>query len=234
MPWKNQGSGGWQGGGDDGRGPWGQGPGGPQPPNLEELLRKGQDRFKGVMPRWPGGGRGLIIIGIIAVIAWVATGIYRVQPDEQGVVLLFGEWVETTQPGLHIYWPSPIGSVLKPKVTRVNRVDIGFTSGSEFGRPGAVRDLSEESLMLTGDENIIDIDFTVFWLIKDAGRFLFNIQRPEVTVKAVAESAMREVVGKTQIQLALAEGRQEVELATQKLIQRLPRSSPRRSTRRGR
>lgn len=221
MASKNQdGDGGWQGGGgDDGRGPWGQGPGGPQPPNLEELLRKGQERFKGIMPRGPSGGRGIAIIAVVVLLIWLASGVYRVLPDEQGVVLTFGAWTETTQPGLNYHLPFPIQSVDTPKVTRVNRVDIGFADGSEFGRPGTSRDIVEESLMLTGDENIIDIDFTVFWLIKDAGKFLFNIQRPEVTVKAVAESAMREVIGNTPIQMALAEGRQEVELKTQKLIQ---------------
>ncbi len=221
MPSKDQGGGGWQGGGDNGRGPWGQGPGGPQPPNLEELLRKGQDRFKSIMPSGTGGGRGIAIIAVVVLLLWLASGFYRVQPDEQGVVLTFGAWTDTTQPGLNYHYPFPIESVITPKVTRVNQVDVGFVSGSEFGRPGTSRDITEESLMLTGDENIIDIDFTVFWLIKDAGKFLFNIQFPEVTVKAVAESAMREVIGQTPIQEALAEGRQEVELKTQALIQKV-------------
>ncbi len=228
MPWRNQGGqggqggpgGGWQGGGNGGGGgPWRQGPGGPQPPNLEELLRKGQDRFKGLLPRVPGGGRGLLLIALVAVAFWLASGFYRVQPDEQGVVLRFGEWVKTTQPGLNYHLPSPIEAVETPKVTRVNRVDVGFRTGSEFGRSQAPRDVVEESLMLTGDENIVDIDFTVFWLIKDAGKFLFTIQRPEATVKAVAESAMREVVGKTPIQSAMTDGRLEIETSTQELIQ---------------
>ena len=214
MPWRNQG------GGGNGGGPWGQGPGGPQPPNLEELLRKGQDRFKGALPRLPGGARGLWLIILVAVAVWFASGFYRVQPDEQGVVLRFGKWVETTDPGLNYHLPSPIESALTPKVTQVNRVDIGFrTSAAEFGRSTAPRDVGEESLMLTGDENIVDIDFTVFWLIKDAGDFLFNIQRPEATVKAVAESAMREVIGKTPIQSAMTEGRQQAEIDTKDLIQ---------------
>lgn len=218
MPWRNQG--GWQGGGNGGRGPWGQGPGGPQPPNLEDLLRKSQDRFRGVLPRLPGGGMGLLLVIGALVVIWFATGFYRVQPDEQGVVLRFGEWVKTTQPGLNYHWPSPIETALTPKVTRVNRVDIGFRAGAEFGRASAIRDVPEESLMITGDVNIVDIDFAVFWLIKDAGEYLFNIQRPEATVKAVAESAMREIMGKTPIQSALTEGRQEVEIATQSLIQK--------------
>ena len=211
MPWSDQGG-----------GPWGQGRrGGPQPPNLEDLLRRGQDRFRGF---FPGAGRSrrnilLIVLAIVAI--WLASGFYRVQPDEQGVVLRFGEWIKTTQPGLHYHLPAPIESVLTPRVTRINRVDVGFRTVGDFGRKVPMRDSPEESLMLTGDENIVDIDFAVFWLIKDAGQFLFNVQQPEVTVKAVAESAMREVVGRTPIQLALSEGRREIEDETRELAQRV-------------
>ena len=212
MPWSNQGG-----------GPWGHGPRGPQqPPNLEDLLRRGQDRFRGA---FPGGGRSrrsilLIILAIIAI--WVASGFYRVLPDEQGVVMRFGEWIKTTQPGLNYHLPGPIETVITPKVTRVNRVDVGFRSVGDIGRNVPARDLPEESLMLTGDENIVDIDFAVFWLINDAGMFLFNIQQPEVTIKAVAESAMREIIGRTPIQLVLSEGRrdaeEEVHAVTQQIL----------------
>jgi membrane protease subunit HflK len=221
MPWSNQG-GGWQGGG--GRGPWGQGPrgggSGPQPPDLEELLRRGQDRFRGLIPSGGVGGRGLALLILVAILAWGVSGFYRVQPDEQGVVLRFGAWVKTTQPGLNYRWPWPIETALTPKVTRVNREEIGFRSGESSARQ-VVRDITEESLMLTGDENIVDIDFAVFWVIKDAGEFLFNIERQDSTIKAVAESAMREVIGKNQIQRVLTEGRQPVELATQQLMQQV-------------
>jgi membrane protease subunit HflK len=108
---------------------------------------------------------------------------------------------------------------MTPKVTSINRIDIGFRMAGEFGRSTSNRDVPEESLMLTGDENIIDIDFAVFWRINDAGRFLFNIQEPEATVKAAAESAMREIVGKTKIADALAEGRQTVEITARTLLQ---------------
>ncbi len=215
MPWSSN-----QGGG--GRPPWGHGPvGGPQqPPNLEELLKKSQDRMRRLMPGRLGGGWGIFAVLLLIFFVWIASGVYRVQPDEQGVELLFGEWVDTTQPGLNYRWPSPMGDALTPKVTRVNRIDVGFRSaGEEFGRKSAVSDVAAESLMLTGDENIVDIDFSIFWLIKDAGQFLFNIDQPEVTVKAVAESAMREVVGQTPIQSALTEGRQQIEIRTRKLIQ---------------
>ena len=220
MPWSNQGGGGWQGGGN--RGPWGQGPrggGGGQPPNLEELLRRGQDRFRGMLPGgadW--GGRGVLAGIAVLVVLWLASGFYRVEPDEQGVVLRFGKFTTTTQPGLNYHLPYPIETVLTPRVTTVNRVDVGFVAQAP-GRSLASRDINEESLMLTGDENIVDIDFTVFWVVKDPTQFLFATQNPEATVKAVAESAMREIVGKTPIQSALTEGRAAIEQATQKLMQ---------------
>ena len=224
MPWSNnQDRGGWQGGGGGGGGPWGQGPrgGSQQPPNLEELLKKSQDRMRRLIPGGVGGSWGIAIALLLVLLVWMFSGFYRVQPDEQGVVLRFGAWVNTTQPGLNYHLPTPIESVMTPKVTRVNRIDVGFRSaGEEFGRTSAVSDVAAESLMLTGDENIVDIDFSVFWVIKDAGNYLFNIDRPEITVKAVAESAMREVIGRTPIQSALTEGRQQIEIQTQELIQR--------------
>lgn len=223
MPWSSQGGGGGSGsGGPWGggpQGPWGRGPGGPQPPDLEDLLRRGQDRLKSVLPGGVGGARGLIIVGALVVAIWAATGFYRVLPDEQGVELVFGKWVQTTQPGLNYNLPTPIGEVYTPKVTRVNRVDVGFRS--EAAATSSTRQVQTESLMLTGDENIIDINFVVFWVIKDAGRFLFNIREPAATVKDVAESAMREVVGKQTIANALAEGRSEIEVGTQELMQRV-------------
>ena len=213
MPWNQQGGG----------GPWGQGPRqtGPQPPNLEELLRRGQDRFRGAIPG--GGNRRIIILIVLVVIGlWFASGFYRVQSDEQGVVLRFGEVVRTSSPGLHYHLPVPIETVDTPKVTRINRVDVGFRGVSERGRrTTSVRDLPEESLMLTGDENIVDIDFSVFWIIKDAQQYLFNIAGQEANVKAISESAMREVIGKTPIQLALSEGRAKVEIETRDLAQNI-------------
>ena len=169
------------------------------------------------MPGGMGTGRGIaIIIGLFAVI-WLASGIYRVEADEQGVVLRFGQWVRTEEPGLRYHLPSPIEAVLLPKVTRVNRIEVGYRSTGE-GRRGA-RDVPDESLMLTGDENIIDIDFTVFWVIKDAGEYLFKIRDPEATVKKAAESAMREVIGRTDLQPALTEARQQTETSTRDLLQ---------------
>ncbi len=218
MPWKQQG-----GDGGNGQGPWGRGGGGgAQAPDFEEMLRKSQDRVKRVIPGGFGSGRGILFAVLGFFVLWIVFGgiSYRVQPDEQGVVLRFGKWVDTTPPGLHFKWPAPIERVMTPKVTRVNRILIGV-QGSDIPGRSTGRDIPEESLMLTGDENIVDIDFTVFWKIKDAGKYLFNIRNPEHTVKMVAESAMREVIGQTKIQSALTEGRSQIETATHERIQRL-------------
>jgi len=215
MPWQSNNGGG---------GPWGQGPrrpgGGQQPPNIDDLIRKSQDQLKSLLPGGFRGRRGAFLILALFIGLWGLSGFYRVEPDEQGVVLRFGKWVTTTQPGLHYHFPVPVETVLTPKVTRENRVEIGFRSGADVGR-AATRGVPEESLMLTGDENIIDINFVVNWVIKDAGKFLFNIQRPALTLKVIAESAMREVIGKTPIQSALTEGRQQVEDATHVLMQKV-------------
>jgi len=222
MPWNNQG-GGWQGGG--GQGPWGGRPGGgQQPPDLEELLRRSQEKVKKIFPGGAGGGFGgnrrtMIAVPLILIAVWLASGFYRVQPDEQGVVLRFGEWIKTTQPGLNWHLPSPIETVFTPKVTRSNRVEVGFRSAGEVARGTAAREVGNESLMLTGDENIVDINFVLLWLIKDAGQFLFNIRDPEATVKAVAESSMREIIGKTPIAEATTEARGAIELSAREQIQ---------------
>ncbi len=213
--------------------PWGTPPGGggsgnggfrkgPTPPNIDEVISK----LQAIINRFLGGGKGgakPIIIGlIILLIVWTLSGLYRVLPDEQGVVLRFGKFVKTTQPGLNYHLPFPIENVLTPKVTKVNRMDIGFRSERDSGfSSGGVADVPEESLMLTGDENIVNIDFSVFWVIKDAGNFLFKIQDPEGTVKAAAETAMREVIARSDIQPILTEGRSLIEADTQEIIQEI-------------
>jgi modulator of FtsH protease HflK len=224
MPWSNQsGGGGWQGGGGN-RGPWGQRGqgGGPTPPDLEEILRQGQERLRRILPGGSVGGTGLILVLLAITGLWLVSGFYRVLPDEQGVVLRFGKFDATTQPGLNYHWPYPIETAVTPKVTRVNRIDVGMrTSGEDpdTRRSGAAREVPEESLILTGDENIVDVNFSVFWVIKDAGQYLFNIQNPQGTVKAVAESAMREIIGTSDIQPILTEARQKTETAVQELMQ---------------
>ena len=225
MPWSNQSGGGgngggWKGGGGGG-GPWGQGPGN-QPPDLEEMLKRSQDRMKQVMHGGgvPGPLAFLAAVVAAAVVGWYAF-FFRVDPDELGVVMRFGEFVRQEPPGLHFRLPYPIEEVVRPKVTRQNITEIGMRSASfERGFGGAgIQDVKEESLMLTGDENTVDIDFVVYWRIKDAAQYLFNIQNPDNTVKEVAESAMREVVGQSNIQPILTEVRQKTEAAVLALIQ---------------
>jgi membrane protease subunit HflK len=213
MPWTNQ-SGGGGGPWGGGQSPWGR----PQGPKVEDIIKRSQDKLRGVLPGGFGSRPGLIIIGVIAVALWGLSGFYQVQPDELGVVLRFGGVNRIAPPGLRYHIPAPVESVERPKVTRVNRVEVGFRLG-DSGR--TAQDLPRESLMLTGDENIVDINFTVFWVIKDAKKYLFNIRDPDSTVKAAAESAMREVIGHTEIASALAEGRAKIEIDTQKLLQEI-------------
>jgi membrane protease subunit HflK len=153
---------------------------------------------------------------------WGATGIYKVNPEEVGVVLRFGKFVRFTQPGLNYHLPSPIERVLTPAVTRINRIELGYRSGAEIRRPTAGRGgTNDESLMLTGDENIIDVNFSVFWQINDPEKYLFAIRDPEGTVKIIAESAMREIIGQLPIRAPLFENRQSIGESTRKRMQEL-------------
>jgi membrane protease subunit HflK len=212
MSWNNPGGG--------GGGPWGGGGGGKNPlgginpPDFEEFLRKAQERIRKLLPGGMGGNRGFILVLAVVVVFWLASGFYRVDPDEEGIVLRFGAFDRTTSPGLNYHLPIPIEEAITPKVTRVNRIQIGFRSDTGTDEP-------EESLMLTGDENIVDINFTVFYLIKNAQDYLFSIRDPDGTVKVAAESAMREVIGHTEIASALAEGRAKIETDTQTLLQQI-------------
>jgi membrane protease subunit HflK len=223
-PWSNQTGGGGNRSSGNGGGPWGQGPRGtgPQPPDLEELLRRSQDRLRRVLPG--GGGRGLnpaAIVGIAAIVAALAVYYFftfRVELGEVGVVTRFGVVDRVVQPGLNFRLPYPIESVYKPQVT-LNRVTaVGYVP-DERNPTQAIRDLPAESLMLTGDENIVDVDFSVVWLISNPTDYLFNIQNPEGTVKAVAESAMREVVGRSNITPLLTQARQITQSEVQTLMQ---------------
>lgn len=224
MPWNPQGGGG-------GQGPWGRGPQGPQPPDIEEIIRRGQDRVKNILPGGFGGGRAITLVVLVALVLWGISGFYRVEPDELGVELVFGKMVGTTKPGLNYNWPTPVGAVILPKVTRINRVDTGFVGTTSRG---VARSISEESLMLTGDENIIDIKFSVFWKIdtrpKEDGNtsnlesvrnFLFNIRNPELTVKNAAESAMREIIGRNRFEFARTDGRAKIAEETKALVQEI-------------
>ncbi len=218
MPWQSQGGGGggpWgggSGGGGGGQGPWGRGPssgGQGGPPDLEEMLRRGQERMKQFIPGGFGNGRTAAGIAAAIVAIWLVTGTYQVQPNELGVPLIFGRVQPITTAGLHWNWPAPIGDVLKPSVTAVNTVEVGI--GNQM----------EESLMLTGDQNIIKVAFSVQWQISDAEKFLFNIQDYQGTIKSVAESAMREIIGQTPFDRAITTGRGQIEPEVHQLMQRM-------------
>ncbi|HRX37240.1 MAG TPA: FtsH protease activity modulator HflK [Aestuariivirga sp.] len=212
MPWNSDGGGGNQ-GGPWGQGPWGQGPRrpnqgggrGPTPPDLDDLIRKGQDKLKQVLPS--GGGRFGWIVPVILVVAFVVyNSIYQVQPDERGVVLRFGAYDRTVAPGLHFaLWP--VETMETPRVEAENQINFG---GND-----------DEGLMLAGDQNIVDIEFTALWRISDPKNYLFEIQTPqEAIVRDVAESAMREIVGRTAAEIIRTTGRQKAQDEVRDIIQR--------------
>jgi membrane protease subunit HflK len=193
------------------------------PDDMEDLAKKFQDGIKnmfGGSSKTPDVKKPITLFIIGAIAVWALSGFYRVDADEQGVVLRFGKYTNMTQPGLNYHLPFPIESVMTPKVSRVNRIDVGFRSSNEGSR-GTIGDIKEESAMLTGDENIVDINYSVFWVIKDASKYLFNIQDPIGTIKVVAETAMREVIARKKIQTILTQGRAEIEIEVQKIMQQI-------------
>ena len=202
----------WQRGG---KSPWE----GKERPDLKAVM----DRIKNLMPfKLPFLGRyGLIpAFVVIAFLLWMASGIYFVAPDEIGVVKRFGKAVRTTTPGPHYHLPVPIETVLKPKVTQVQRVEIGFrTIGDK--QHGRYRTISAESLMLTKAENIVNMTFIVQYKISDAINFLFNVREQDKTVKDAAEAAMREVAGRNDIDDILTVGKFKVQQDTKKILQRI-------------
>ena len=238
MPWSNQsGGGGGNGGGPWGQrgsgpnGPWGSGPsggGGNKPPDLEDIIRRGQDRIRSIFPGGPAGpgrgqvgGKGAALLALAALVIWAATGIYTVRPDEVGINLVFGRFAGLSREGLSYNLPYPIGTYTKPNVTALRTIEIGARA-VETGRRNPQRvGTGDESLMLTGDENIVDIDFTLQWQV-DSGKvtdFVFNLQNPDGTVRVVAESAMREVVGRRNIQNILTTDRAAIEAEVMRLAQ---------------
>jgi membrane protease subunit HflK len=212
MPWNNNsGGGGWKGGGG---GPWGGGPQqrGPQPPDLEELLKRSQDRLRNVLP---GGGRSnaLIVVLVVAAIAviWIYNSLYMVQPDELGQELVFGKpKTEVSTQGLHfIFWPVETVEMVSTRVQR------------EFlGSDAARRNSTDTNLMLSGDQNIVEINFSVLWRVKEPKKYLFDISEPEAFLRRVAESAMRELVGRSSAEEVRTERRAEVEEGVKELLQR--------------
>jgi modulator of FtsH protease HflK len=208
MPWQNQGGGGWPSGG--GKGPWGQGPNGSggrgprTPPDLEDLIQRVQDQFKSALPGGGGGRMSWLLPVLLVAAIWLYNSIYVVRPEQQGVVLNLGKYSRSTGPGLHfILWP----------VETVETVAVETENLLQFG------DTAQESLTLSGDQNIVDIKFTVLWKVGDPEDYLFNISSPEQLVRVVAESAMREVAGRTPAEEIRTRGRQAAQQQVQTLIQ---------------
>lgn len=227
MPWSDP-----NGSRDQNNNPWGTGKTPPNsgPPDLEELLRRSQDKLRSAMPGGISGGlsgKGASIIVLLTILAWLLSGFYTVGPNEIGLNLIFGKYQGKTQAGLNYNLPTPIGAVIKLPVTDRNVIDIGFREEGPARRRGGPStggtEIPEESLMLTGDENIADVKFRVVWQIDPAHPedFAFTVVDPPTTVRAVAESAMREIVGQTQIQKILTADRKLIEPACQQLLQKV-------------
>lgn len=213
MPWQNN-------GGGERPNPWGNGPrrgggGGNEPPQIDDIIRKGQEQIKNALP---GGAAGGFLILLVIALLWGLSGFYRVETNEQGVVLTFGKWTDSVGPGLHWHYPYPIESAEVQGVTDERTVSIG-SGGQTANRSRYPSARADESLMLTADENIVDVRFNVVWRIKDLGQFLFNIRDAEGTVRAVSESAMRELVGANKITPIITSGRDQLEFDALTLIQ---------------
>lgn len=230
MSWNDQSGGGggqgpWGGGSGGPRRPWGQPPRQPpggQGPDLEELLRRFRDRM-----RMGGGGGGAgrggaarpfpwtIVLGVL-VAGWLLTGIYTVDEASRGVILRFGQYDRTTPPGIHWHLPTPIETRRVENVGRQRVVQVGFVTSNE-----QTRDNPEESLMITGDRNIVEVRFRVVYNIKDVEDFIFNVRDTEAAVRAVAESAMREVIGRRQLEPIITTERAAIEQDVETLLQQV-------------
>jgi membrane protease subunit HflK len=230
MPWTNQP--GNNGSGDNPRGPWGRPPSGGdgggggrgiRPPDFEGWMREAQDRFPGLLPG--GLGQSGLLVAVIAVVGfWLLSGTYIVEPSERGIVLRFGKFVGETSSGINYHLPWPIETAYTPNVTAVNQINIGYRTTADSSDQQQTDDVPDEALMLTGDENIVDVHFAVYWKIKDAAAYLFNVANPpdeqDETIKAVAESAMREVVGQNPIAPIMTSDRETIQIAVRDLMQK--------------
>ncbi|MFN2308790.1 MAG: FtsH protease activity modulator HflK [Gammaproteobacteria bacterium] len=215
-----------------GKDPWG-GRGGDQgPPDLDEIIRKMQSKMGGLFGGRKGGGGsssvggsggGMLVVGVIAVIAalvWLASGFYIVDEGKRGVQLRFGEFSQITMPGLHWHIPYPIEQVERVDVEQRRFIEMGYRSTGGVGGSGG-QSVPREALMLTQDENIVDIRVAVQYQVKDAREYLFNVRDPDVTLKQAAESAIREVIGKSKMDFVLTEGRSEIANQAKALIQEI-------------
>jgi len=189
-----------------------------RPPDLEELFKRLRDYLRQWFPNQTPNGVMLGGVGLFALVLWLLTGVYTIQPAEQGVVLRFGAFVDTIGSGLHFRLPYPIEVVLRPNVEAENQLRVGYLRENDDPQAPAI-DISAESGMLTGDENVVDLNFDVFWKVSDAEKFLFAVKDVQSTIKAVAESAMREVVGNNKIETVQTDGRVIVQQDVQKLMQ---------------
>lgn len=218
-PWEKGGS------NDDSgpQGPWGgsgRGGGAGEPPDIEELLRKAQENFRNVMPGDLNTGKiiGILVVAVAAL--WLASGFYTVAPGEHAVIQRFGAWSRTqAESGLGYHFPYPIESLSKVKVNEIRLMHVGFTEISPPGASAVRRDIPEESLMLTADRNIVDLNLVIQWNIKSAEDYLFNVLDQESTIKKVAESAIREVVGQTEMFPIITSRRKEVADRTKAILQ---------------
>ncbi|MBF0459817.1 MAG: FtsH protease activity modulator HflK [Magnetococcales bacterium] len=206
----------WNDGGGGPQGPWGTGSVPPQPPDIDKIIELLREKLGGKM----SGGRFWPFFGGVVLVLWMATGIYLVAPDEKGIVVRFGRYVETTDSGPHFHLPYPIEAAYTPKVTQVQRVEIGYRTR---GRTSVA--VAEESLMLTGDENIIDINMSVQYRIEENGaaNYLFNIRNPSsdphMLVRNAAEASIRQVIGRNSIDTALTTGKEKIQADTKQTMQ---------------
>ena len=227
MPWNDQ-SGGPQGGG---QGPWGSGPRrpwgqpprqpqSPQGPDLDELLRQLRERFFGGGGGGPGGRSGRrpfqwpLIVGVL-VVGWLLSGVYIVDEGERGVIVRLGDFNRVTGPGIHWHLPTPIEGLQKENVTGQRTAEIGFVTRNQ----NTIVDNADESLMITGDRNIAEIHFRIYYNVKDVADFVFNVREPDEAVRQIAESAMREVIGRRQLEQIITTERGAVETDVEALMQ---------------
>ncbi|MDC3024044.1 FtsH protease activity modulator HflK [Alphaproteobacteria bacterium] len=217
MPWDNNNDGPWN---NKNNNPWGNNgnnnwKGKKSGDDLDKLLEKFKNKFSSYFSKGP---KSFLLVFLTFLFLWLVSGFYTISPEEQGVVMRFGKYTSISSPGLNYHIPSPIEKVIKVPVTITRSVEVGFR-----GQPGAnsIRNVDEESLMLTGDENIVDINFVVQWFVSDAAKYVFNIRDAEKNVKDSAESVMRTVIGKTNIDFALAEGRDQVRQEAQDSLQKI-------------
>jgi membrane protease subunit HflK len=237
MAWNNNSGGPWGGGGGGGNsgGPWGggggggnRGGGGPfgsrRPPDMEDVIRKGQERLKNLIPGGFGSYKGIALVVLAGLVIWLVTGFFRVQPNQQAIQLVFGKpFGKPVEPGLHYNLPGPIGRVEVINVQDQRRIVIGGRGGTQDRGTTmrGPRPTSSENQMLTGDENIVDIEYAVLWQIKDVFQYAFDVRNQEQNVRDGAEAAMREIIGKSNLQFAQTEGRSRIEQDTKDLLQRM-------------